>query len=793
MHKKTFLLLATILTLSTILLLTSVAFANPQLDASSAAPVFEQGDKPDSKPTVEPDSVDISLPPAGVPGFYIPTDVYNPRPGHDYSAKGTYLFWTWASLNPGKNQYYWDKLDLWIQNAVAAGYESIGIAIDTYPGRYAPCAIDGRPFQGVNAIPQWVQVGPDGTLGTADDAVLLSDTPDLRDGDQCTNTGGPWYLPYYTSPNYTGPYYTFVAALADHLLNSPYRSHIGWVAIGTGKGGENIPVDKYVAPDHQFLLQHISQSDWVQFVKNTINAYTQSFHDGSNFPRIQLLIQNAPFYVSSWERRDIGSYAASNNVGIAINTITSDWDFSEACGSPDGTITCTGMYDQARQYSNRVPIQLEGYAYHMVTENEFYWAMARALEYKVDSIRLISFWNRMDTRLNRETAKWAAKYFGKGFLPGQEEPPSIWSRMREHRNPVYLPHATITANSWPTIGNYEFYLNQRHLPAYKAVTIPVTDDERITWTGGNDTSEMKERWHSNLHPYDDKLRQAGLYDVTSGPVQTQIDPGWVARRTDQATGNVRFIFDAADKYFDQSTPTTYKAIVTVTYLDTGNDKWFLQYDSVNGINRATPYAINDWTPERGLAIDGGLPTTGVLDNPEPGVVTKTNTGKWKVVTFLIEDGNFNNGLFNGQGDLAIDSRDPATGDLDGDEYIHHVDVQKVDEFKEPVKTGVYGFVYVDMNENGQRDPWEPGIHNATVTLDGVQDYQTLTTASGYYELEDVAQGQYTLSAAPPPGYGQLTPPNIAVYIVKDNMLEMNFSHPPIEIPSTLYLPVIQKP
>ncbi|HHB90849.1 MAG TPA: hypothetical protein ENK60_06030, partial [Anaerolineae bacterium] len=145
------------------------------------------------------------------------------------------------------------------------------------------------------------------------------------------------------------------------------------------------------------------------------------------------------------------------------------------------------------------------------------------------------------------------------------------------------------------------------------------------------------------------------------------------------------------------------------------------------------------------------------------------------------------------GDLAIDSRDPLTGELDGDEYIHHVDVQKVDEFKEPVKTGVFGFVYVDMNENGQRDPWEPGVHNATVQLDGTIDYQTITSASGYYEIEDVVPGMYTLSATPPPGYEDLNPPQIAVFVPQDNMLEINFSHPPIEIPSYIYMPIIQTP
>jgi hypothetical protein len=322
----------------------------------------------------------------------------------------------------------------------------------------------------------------------------------------------------------------------------------------------------------------------------------------------------------------------------------------------------------------------------------------------------------------------------------------------------------------------------------------VTDDPRITWTGSNSTQEYQQRWHKNTDPYDQKLYNAGLYQLNrpDNGVQKQVDPGWVARRTDQATGQVRFLFDAADRYFDHSKNSSFKAIVTVTYLDTGNDKWFLQYDSIEGPKPATPYAINDWTPEIGLALDGGLPTTGVLSN-SASYVTKTNSKKWKVATFLIEDGNFNNGLFNGEADLAIDSRDPTTGKLDGNEYIHHVDVQKVKEFVPPVKTGVKGFVYADMNENGVRDPWEPGIHNATITLAGTVTYQTTTTGSGYYEIDDAAPGQYTLSATPPPGYESLQPPNMAVFISENNMLRVDFKHPPIEIQSYLYLPVVQSP
>ena len=52
---------------------------------------------------------------------------------------------------------------------------------------------------------------------------------------------------------------------------------------------------------------------------------------------------------------------------------------------------------------------------------------------------------------------------------------------------------------------------------------------------------------------------------------------------------------------------------------------------------------------------------------------------------MIDDGNFNNGLMNGKADFYIESKS-RTGQLDGDEWIHHVDVRIVEEFIEVTPT-----------------------------------------------------------------------------------------------------------
>lgn len=63
---------------------------------------------------------------------------------------------------------------------------------------------------------------------------------------------------------------------------------------------------------------------------------------------------------------------------------------------------------------------------------------------------------------------------------------------------------------------------------------------------------------------------------------------------------------------------------------------------------------------------------------------------------------------------------------------------------------VAGYVFVDDNQNGQRDADEVGIAGVTVTLDGVGAQQT--NAEGLYLFENVAAGVRSISFAAPAGY-----------------------------------------
>ena len=729
---------------------------------------------------------DIDLAPAGVPtGFYIANSQWNMLDPNAYSGVGAFQFWSWSSLNPAPDLYRFDKLDAYIQAALDAGYQSVGVSITTYNGRtaqYYDCTDEFN--QGYAQTPYFVRWGPDGVEGTADDPVVIADEPDTRD---CDGDGqrDPWLLPKYTDPYYLQQYEKFIDAMAQHMLNSPYRDRIAWVGIGTGKDGENIPVNN---SDDDSLLREISVDDWVDFVKNVIDMHRDAFAAGASQPQIPLLTHNAPFYRAAWERREIASYANSKGVGVSVNGITSDFDLTEA-GAAGNYI---GIFDQIRLYGDNVPVALESYGYMMASENEFYWAMARAVDLKPDFVRLSSFWNNpdLDTPTTRTIAEWAARYIGKGFESGQTRPPSVWSRMREHRDPIYLPYVggdPLPANYWPTIGNYEYFLTQDH-EAPGGVTIPITDDPRYQASdhrfGTTQYPDVSDKpWHYNEDAYDATLYSAGLYhvaDVISGrqEVQTNVDPGWTARRSDQATGNFGFFFDVDDRYLSPPANINqpHEIRITVTYLDHGNDRWRLMYDSVDGEKAATLYAVRDWDVRSGLAVDDGLPGVGVLPDPKPTYVQKSNTNRWKVATFYITDGYFGNRLPGGN-DFYIDSRSDA-GTLDGDEYIHHVDVQSLRDIPQITPTptppgatptptptatpgagggSISGYVFENRNGDLTKDPDEPGLPGALLTLYRVNQYgdpvaQAVSDNNGYYRFDNLPADTYTLYVTPPAGW-----------------------------------------
>jgi hypothetical protein len=74
----------------------------------------------------------------------------------------------------------------------------------------------------------------------------------------------------------------------------------------------------------------------------------------------------------------------------------------------------------------------------------------------------------------------------------------------------------------------------------------------------------------------------------------------------------------------------------------------------------------------------------------------------------------------------------------------------------PPVAGLSGFVYVDGNNDGIKEPGEPGIAGVLITLTGTDDLghavtlTATTDANGFYSFSGLRPGTYTLTETPPP-------------------------------------------
>jgi hypothetical protein len=105
------------------------------------------------------------------------------------------------------------------------------------------------------------------------------------------------------------------------------------------------------------------------------------------------------------------------------------------------------------------------------------------------------------------------------------------------------------------------------------------------------------------------------------------------RRTDEASGNPDMYFNVDDAYIYSGTTAIE---FQITYLDRGTDQWRLVYDAP-GITETIGYTQ-----------------------------TKTDTDDWLTATFVVNDAEFANDLFNN--DFRLESMS------DGDEYFHLIKI-----------------------------------------------------------------------------------------------------------------------
>ena len=81
-----------------------------------------------------------------------------------------------------------------------------------------------------------------------------------------------------------------------------------------------------------------------------------------------------------------------------------------------------------------------------------------------------------------------------------------------------------------------------------------------------------------------------------------------------------------------------------------------------------------------------------------------------------------------------------------------------------------GYVYLDVNNNGIKDPPERALPNVPVTLSGTVSWTVTTAADGSYRFADLPAGQYAVTAAQPLAFldGRETPGTPRMGSVRDN-------------------------
>lgn len=351
---------------------------------------------------------------------------------------------------------------------------------------------------------------------------------------------------------------------------------------------------------------------------NVVNWATDTYR--SAFPATQLFLQYAPRYLERSERRMFSDYAASRGVGLKHNGLSADAGADAFITDPALGIYGAGQYDPLAKWGSQVAVGFEGSEIptSMEGRTNTLWSLYNALDKHADFLML-------DTKVTsaadrQDLLRFASRYLGRTI----NDTPSVWVALRE------------TEYDWfPDYGNFEFWL-------YQNDAVP----------GGKTTPLWK--------------------------VGTAAE-GRFTRRTDQASGNSSMYFDVDDNY---AFGGHNRAIITVTYLDTGADRWELRYDSLTDNDRLAK------------------------------VVQKRNTKTWQKVTFDLADAEFANGLPGGGARAGSDFRIWCGGD--GNETVHFVEVTVLPATPQTLTLapGANGY---DGLADTYLDKWLPAQSNGALT------------------------------------------------------------------------------
>lgn len=609
-------------------------------------------------------------------------------------------------------------------------------------------------------------------------------------------------LPKYWDQAYLSRYQTFIQELGQRYRNEPRLEFVG---IGSGMFGETIPVSN--VDDPAMLAAGLTPDLWIDTVNVITQYYKDAFSQGGTLRKI-LMLQAAPFFREARERRDFSAFAAARDVGISNNGLYFDWNFAETYQyAAPINLWKTAYYDAIIEHGERVSTAFETYSYMLGTDasalygggpaDAFYWGVLNALDKHVDYVRMSSYngWylGPNDTPVTAYTniMLWAKPYLGATV----DTTPSVWVAMRDHMQPMcYWGTECESFSQWPVLENFTFWLYQ-YDDAPNGKTVPETHVDYVQTPGGGSAPAL------GLCPAGSQ-GPAGYpcYNNTHNAQLPAVKEAMFIRRTDQGTNNYLMAFDADDSYMYNQ---IYEAEITVTYWDRGTDKFRLQYDSTSGPKFARPVgSTNPW-------------------------VAKQGSNQFRTVKFFVDDARFANNM-PGYTDFIIDSRD-ENGANDGNEWIHFVDLKKVDtnvptatptptrtpsptftptrtptatptSTRTPTPTAtatatrtptatptstasvgsIGGVAFVDANGNGTLEDGEPRLAAVTIELRnnaGALVASTTTNSGGGYNFANLNPATYLVIPLAPPSYFA-RPAQVSVALTAGMAATTNLPHYP---------------
>ncbi len=245
----------------------------------------------------------------GPPGVYFFYDYRHVSP-QAYPIVGGHVTVQWKTLQPAADTYDW----AWLDNYLTADWKygkPDAVGLDTYDG--ACCGGIGVPDYVFRRYPA-AKVTCDGEA-----------------------------IPKYWDPGYQQEYGNFIRAFGARFNGDP---RISFVEIGVGLFGETQPAqDQY---DGCLQAAGLTQSLWVEYAQWVIDRYVEAF------PDTQLVVEYAPRFLSSCERKTITDYAANRGVGLQHSGLKPDGGSGVIIDDPTTGVAGCGQYDPILKWGNQV-------------------------------------------------------------------------------------------------------------------------------------------------------------------------------------------------------------------------------------------------------------------------------------------------------------------------------------------------------------------------------------------------------------------------------------------------------